>query len=138
MACSCVLDLAVLENLALSFNAVSGTLPPQYGQLQTLLALWVSFNRITGSIPTSYGMLTKLQDIGVQDNNLTGAVPSDLANLNITGECFMSVVCGVSCVSPLVGPFVSVCPGRCPGGWVPAPVALCGGPGSFPEKKRSA
>ena len=60
---------------------LTGTLPPELGNLASLRALLLEGNQLTGQIPPELGNLAKLADLELNDNQLTGAIPSELGNL---------------------------------------------------------
>ena len=67
--------------LDLGGNRLSGTIPPQLGNLINLewLALWG--NKLSGTIPSELGNLTKLEWLNLSENQFNGTIPSELGNL---------------------------------------------------------
>ena len=61
--------------LTLPGNRLTGTLPPELGDLTELQHLWLSDNALRGPIPTRLGDLTQLAGLYLQDNRLTGFIP---------------------------------------------------------------
>jgi len=74
-------DLESLEWLQLSLNKLSGSIPPELGDLESLETLYLDNNELTGSIPPELGDLAHLEDLALYNNPLTGAIPSELGNL---------------------------------------------------------
>ena len=74
-----VLDGHVTE-LSLSWNGLSGTLPPELGNLTSLVNLYLRSNSLTGAIPGELGLLSNLITLDMSSNQLT-SIPSQLGNL---------------------------------------------------------
>ncbi|KAH7442180.1 hypothetical protein KP509_03G075400 [Ceratopteris richardii] len=71
--------------LNLSYNALSGTLPSQVGELTSLLVLDLSRNEFTGAIPSDLGNIADVSALDISYNNFTGELPSSLSSLtNLT------------------------------------------------------
>lgn len=71
-------DLKSLRYLDLSFNQLSGAIPPELGHLTTLEDLYLDHNQLTGLIPPELGNLTNIQarwDWPVQANGLLRPPP---------------------------------------------------------------
>ena len=66
------------------FDDLSGSIPPELGDLDALVQLYLSFNSLTGSIPKELGNLTNLTTLSLIDNQLTGSIPAELTALNLT------------------------------------------------------
>lgn len=64
--------------LDLSFNKLSGSIPPAIASMEDLEILELSNNNLTGSIPATFGNLTKLEDLFLDANSLTGTLPLSL------------------------------------------------------------
>ncbi len=74
--------VTVIDLLA---NDLSGTLPPEIGDLSELTDLLLSYNDIGGNIPPELGNLTNLATLRLDDNIFTGSIPPTLAGLgNLT------------------------------------------------------
>ncbi|SNS48843.1 Repeat domain-containing protein [Ekhidna lutea] len=72
--------------LDLRGNGLSGTLPPEIGDLDSLRVLNLGQegfggNQITGSIPSEISNLSKLEFIGLAENQLSGAIPEAIGSL---------------------------------------------------------
>jgi len=62
-------------------NNLTGYIPKEIGNLDSLTFLDLSFNNIDGNIPSSIGNLSKLTYLDLDENNLTGSIPPELGNL---------------------------------------------------------
>ena len=71
-----------VTDMELSFNQLTGTIPPELGNLSSLTFLYLHANRLTGTIPPELGNLTSLEGLGVHGNQLTGTIPTELGNLS--------------------------------------------------------
>jgi hypothetical protein len=74
-------NLTALEGLYLDWNQLTGSIPPELGNLTALQILVLAGNQLTGSIPPELGNLTALTALSLCDNQLTGTVPPELGNL---------------------------------------------------------
>lgn len=70
-----------LRLLDLSNNEISGSIPPEIGNLTQLNNLNLSDNSISGSIPSTIGNLSKLTNLDLSDNNLSGSIPPEVGKL---------------------------------------------------------
>ena len=64
-----ILDVSVRQN-----GQLSGTLPPQLGDMLSLEALLTQNTKISGTLPQSMGKLTKLQSLQSQTSRLSGTL----------------------------------------------------------------
>ena len=64
--------------LYLADNWLSGEIPPELGDLSSLVVLDLSDNRLSGEIPPELGDLSNLVVLVLRNNQLTGCVPSSL------------------------------------------------------------
>ena len=69
-----------LTQLILGSNQLTGSIPPEIGNLTNLEVLWLSDNQLTGSIPPEIGNLTNLIGLRLNDNQLTGIIPDEICN----------------------------------------------------------
>ena len=74
-------NLNNLERLNLTRNQLTGDIPPELSLLTNLQLLALGGNQSTGPIPTWLGSLAKLQELQLWGNQFTGAIPPELGNL---------------------------------------------------------
>ena len=67
--------------LSLSGNNLTGSLPPELGNLANLRHVGFAGNRLSGRIPLEFGSLANLTGLYLGYNQLSGAVPGELAKL---------------------------------------------------------
>ena len=71
--------------LSLSFNNMTGFLPPSLGALKHLLDLDIEGNHISGAFPSSVATgLANLQELGIGSNKFQGVAPVELCGLRAT------------------------------------------------------
>lgn len=75
-------DLAELERLVLDGNQFTGTVPPELGNLGKLTILNLRDNSLTGSIPPELGALASLDTLDLFNNDLSGTIPPALGDLS--------------------------------------------------------
>ncbi|PHU01662.1 hypothetical protein BC332_31449 [Capsicum chinense] len=74
-------SLPFLEYLDFSMNNLSGTIPPEIGNLTNLVYLDLNTDQISGTIPSQIGSLVKLQILRIFDNYLNGSIPEEIGYL---------------------------------------------------------
>jgi len=74
-------NLSMLEELILGDDQLSGSIPPELGNLYNLEILCLGLNRLSGSIPPELGNLNKLEELRLGYNQLSGIIPPELGNL---------------------------------------------------------
>ncbi len=72
----------LVTELSLSDNDLSGTLPPELGDLAQLRRLVLDDNKLTGPIPPELGRLDQLTILDLGDNSLAGTIPPELGKLS--------------------------------------------------------
>jgi len=71
------------DSLDLGYNQLTGSIPPEIGNLTNLTYLNLRSNQLTGSIPTEIGNLTNLTNLTIYNNQLTGLIPESICDLNM-------------------------------------------------------
>ncbi|XP_050247713.1 probable LRR receptor-like serine/threonine-protein kinase At1g53430 isoform X2 [Quercus robur] len=74
-------NLINLQELDLSFNYISGSIPSSFSQLP-LVILSLSGNRLSGKIPNGIGEIGSLEELVLEANQLDGRLPENLGNLS--------------------------------------------------------
>ena len=74
-------DCAVLVELRLNGNLLTGAIPAELANLTNLTTLDLSSNRLNGSVPAQLGASSLLQGLNLAFNMLSGSVPPELGNL---------------------------------------------------------
>ncbi|KFK22758.1 hypothetical protein AALP_AAs65349U000100, partial [Arabis alpina] len=74
----------------ISYNAVSGYIPPSYGNMGYLQVLNLGHNRITGTIPDSLGGLKAIGVLDLSHNDLQGYLPGSLGALSFLSDLDVS------------------------------------------------
>ena len=78
-----------VTELSMRRNNLSGTFPPEIGDLSALTLLALRDNRLTGSIPAEIGNLAALNRLDLRDNNLSGPIPATLRQLSELSVMFL-------------------------------------------------
>ena len=74
-------NLNLMTGLDLSSNNLSGSIPPEIGELREIIALNLSRNRLSGSIPGTFSNLISIESLDLSYNNLSGVIPQNLTDL---------------------------------------------------------
>ena len=75
-------NLSELEFLDLAENSLTGSISPELGNLSKLLGLDLSENSLSGSIPPELGNLSELVSLNLDMNSLSGSLPPALGRLS--------------------------------------------------------
>ena len=67
----------------LGSNQLTGSIPPEIGNLTNLEWLYLSNNQLTEEIPLEIGNLNNLIYLDLFNNQLTGEIPENICDLNI-------------------------------------------------------
>jgi hypothetical protein len=71
-----------VTSIFLEFNNLTGSIPPELGNLGNLVWLDIGYNQLNGSIPPELGNLSSLKYAYINSNELNGNIPSSLTNLS--------------------------------------------------------
>ena len=74
-------DRGRVIRIDLSKNGLSGDIPAEIGDLESLQDLWLFGNQLSGPIPAELGNLTNLEDLLLFDNQLSGPLPAEIGKL---------------------------------------------------------
>ena len=77
---NCNYDLA--NEYALGDLGLSGNIPPEIGNLESMEFLWLEDNQLTGPIPSGIGNLEHLKYLILHYNQLSGSIPAEMGNLS--------------------------------------------------------
>lgn len=80
-----------LENLDLSENNFSGSIPGSFGEFSELMELKLSENELSGEIPDQLSYCKKLVTLNLSHNRLTGQIPTSVAAMPVLGQLDLSV-----------------------------------------------
>ena len=81
-------NLSNLETLRLRLNELTGSIPAELGNLSNLVYLNLRLNELTGSIPAELGDLSNLVYLNLRSNELSGPIPAELGDLsNLVRAC---------------------------------------------------
>ncbi|KAL8087885.1 hypothetical protein AgCh_037864 [Apium graveolens] len=75
-----IANINSLEELVLENNQLEGPLPEKLGNLSFLKRLLLSANNFSGRIPETYGNLKNLQDFRIDGSELSGKIPDFIGN----------------------------------------------------------
>lgn len=70
-----------VTQLNLNNNNISGTIPPEIGNLSALGSLAMDGAGLTGTLPPQLGNLLSLWYLGITSSNISGTIPPELGNL---------------------------------------------------------
>lgn len=77
--------MCLAEELDLSRNAFTGTIPSEIGRVSHLRELSLEFNELEGQLPSEIGQLTLLSTLSIQNNNFSGTIPTSVCSLQNSG-----------------------------------------------------
>ncbi|KAL6008272.1 hypothetical protein ACLOJK_033778 [Asimina triloba] len=72
----------LMMGIDLSSNQLTGTIPPEIGELREMRSLNLSHNFLTGSIPSAFKNLENLESLDVSHNSLMGKISPELHQLH--------------------------------------------------------
>jgi hypothetical protein len=88
-----------LDTLGLEQNKISGSIPTQFGRLESLVFLALDENELTGIIVDTLGGLDSLQSLQIPSNTIVGEVPVSICDLkdgsleSIVVDCIIGCSC---------------------------------------------
>ncbi|KAL6842463.1 hypothetical protein ACP4OV_027698 [Aristida adscensionis] len=90
-------NMSYLDVLNLGHNELTGTIPDSFTGLEVIGALDLSHNHLTGGIPPGLGCLHFLSDFDVSNNNLSGEIPTSGQLIAIPASRYAnnSGLCGI-------------------------------------------
>ncbi|KAI8466186.1 MAG: hypothetical protein J3K34DRAFT_434556 [Monoraphidium minutum] len=71
-----------LEELDLSYNRLTGTLPPELAQLPLLSEIKIEYNSVVGTIPPEVGSAPRMRRFQVEHNRMTGTIPQSFRSIS--------------------------------------------------------
>nr|XP_018627910.1 probable LRR receptor-like serine/threonine-protein kinase At3g47570 [Nicotiana tomentosiformis] len=74
-------NLSFLVSLDLSYNNFQGELPPEFTRLLRLRAIDLSFNFLSGQTPQLLGDLEDLRMLSLENNSFSGFIPSSISKM---------------------------------------------------------
>ncbi|KAH6765286.1 hypothetical protein C2S51_016535 [Perilla frutescens var. frutescens] len=74
-------NLSFLVSLDLKHNLFSGTLPQELSLLGRLKYISLTQNKLVGEIPSWLGLLPKLEHLSLRHNSFTGVIPKEISQL---------------------------------------------------------
>ena len=72
-----------MNDVGFKGTGLTGSIPPEIGNLTNLRSLTLMGTGLTGSIPPEIGNLTNLERLNLEQNQLTGSIPPEIFNLNL-------------------------------------------------------
>ena len=100
---------SALYRVFLDRNQLNGTIPTESSGHYTLEVLDLSFNRLTGEIPSEIGKFLNLEVLYLNNNMLVGAVPSELGLLEASRRLKLDLTGNDQLEPPLPDEVVSLC-----------------------------
>ncbi len=83
-------QLSKLEVLNLIDSELIGNIPPELGQLSNLMVLGFFNSQLIGNIPPELGNLTNLTEMDLRLNQLTGSIPTTFGNLSKLTKLYLN------------------------------------------------
>lgn len=97
-----------LQVLDLSTNELSGHVPGEISNCQSLVILYLSGNNFTGQIPSEIGNISSLEGLFLGDNKFSRDIPATLLNLNRLDFLDLSRNGFGDVIQPIFGNFTQV------------------------------
>ena len=74
--------LSIMSGMDLSWNNLTGSIPPELGDLSEIHSINLSGNHLTGSIPETFSNLKAIESLDLSHNMLIGQIPPRMIELN--------------------------------------------------------
>ena len=84
-------NLTALRELYLYNNQLSGPIPSEIGNLTALMTLYLYNNQLSGPIPPEIGNLAAVWGLNLSSNQLSGPIPPEIGNLSAGRLLFLSL-----------------------------------------------
>ncbi|KAL3700786.1 hypothetical protein R1sor_018808 [Riccia sorocarpa] len=72
-----------LQEFHAAGNALTGSIPPEFGKLPSMGVLDLADNALTGHIPPALGNCSKMTSLDLSNNKLSGNIPPELGNIMV-------------------------------------------------------
>ncbi len=82
-------QLDKLTLLNLNNNSLSGSIPSEIGELVAIRHLYLHLNMLSGSIPSEIGQMPYLRNLYAQNNQLSGSIPSEIGNASLLNRILL-------------------------------------------------
>ena len=82
-------DSGRVTELNLDKNGLTGQIPPELDDLESLTTLYLHLNNLTGNLPASLGNLSNLEVLSLGGNQFTGTISSAWSNLSNLREFYL-------------------------------------------------
>jgi len=87
--CGLTFTNGLLTELVLVDNNLTGSIPPELGDLRDLAILRLNGNQLTGIIPSELGNLKKLYFLNLAGNQLSGPIPLELTTMERLSDLYL-------------------------------------------------
>lgn len=86
-------NLQTLESLSLTGCGLTGAIPSEIGNLYRMQQMWLFGNQLSGAIPASFGNLTRMNRLELEHNQLAGDMPDSVCTLRDTSLEILEADC---------------------------------------------
>lgn len=73
--------LSALQILSLRSNGISGSFPPDFGNLRNLTFLYLQHNNFSGPLPLDFSVWRNLTIVNLSNNGFNGSIPPSISGL---------------------------------------------------------
>ena len=84
-------------------NGLTGSIPPEVGELSELKGLHLESNELMGSIPAKIGQLHNLETLNLSRNDLSGTVPGEMGQLGNLNTLYLQKNMLTGTIPPEIG-----------------------------------